>query len=96
VSKTLELVGSFLPMRRTVIVAEVDGVIEKIPVPTSNPVVVEDEGQRESLPLDIGAEIRKGDLLVKLDGSDYERGLKAEEARLEQAERELEKLKDWR
>lgn len=96
VSKTLELVGIFLPARRTVIVAEVDGVIQNIPVPSVNPVVVEYAGRRESLPIGIGAEVGKGDLLIKLDGSDYERGLKAEEARLEQAQRELEMLKAWR
>ncbi len=92
----LELVGNFLPARRSVIVAEVDGVIETIPTPKVNPTVVEVEGIRETLPLDIGASVQKGDLLVQLDASDYELALEAERAKLAQAKADLAKLLSWK
>jgi multidrug efflux pump subunit AcrA (membrane-fusion protein) len=95
ISETVELVGNFLPSRRTIVVSEVDGVIEKLPTPKKNPVVVEYDGGRETLPVGIGAEVKKGDLLVQLDGSDYQRSLGVAEAQLEQANRDLEKLLAW-
>jgi multidrug resistance efflux pump len=93
---SLELVGNFLPSRRSVIVAEVDGVIEKIPRPTVNPTVVEFAGVRETLPLDIGTEVKKGELLVKLDASEYELGLETEKAQLAHAKTELANLIAWK
>lgn len=95
ISQTLELVGSFLPARRTVMVSEVDGVIEKLPSPKSDQIVVMSGGQSETLPIGIGAVVKKGDLLVKLDASDYERSLHVAETELEQAKCDLRKLLAW-
>jgi multidrug resistance efflux pump len=95
ISEKLELVGSFLPTRRTVVVAEVDGVIQQIPAPEVNPVTVQYGGIRETLPLGIGADVKKGDLLIKLDASDYELALKVAEAHLDKANRDLDKLRAW-
>jgi multidrug efflux pump subunit AcrA (membrane-fusion protein) len=95
-SASLELVGNFLPSRRSVIVAEVDGVIEKIPQPKINPTVIEFAGMRETLPLDIGTEVTKGDLLVQLDASDYELELESEKAQLAQSKADLANLIAWK
>ena len=95
ISQKLELVGSFLPARRTVLVSEVDGVIEQLPSPKSDQIVVQSGGQSEALPIGIGDVVQQGDLLVKLDASDYERSLHVSEVELEQAKCDLEKLLAW-
>ena len=85
VSQTLDLVGSFLPARRTVLVSEVDAVIEQLPPPKSNAVLVKSGGQSEALPIGIGDVVQQGDVLVKLDASDYKRSLHVSEVELQQA-----------
>ncbi len=95
-SANLELVGNLLPSRRSVIVAEVDGVIEKIPQPRENPTVVEYAGMRQTLPLDIGTAVKQGDLLVQLDATEYVLALESEKAQLAQAEADLANLIAWK
>ena len=94
-SAIIELVGNVLPRRRTIIVAEVDGVIAYIPEPKNKPITVEFEGRKTTLPLDIGSEVAKGDLLLKLNASDYERSLKVAEAQLEKLKADLTELLAW-
>ncbi|MHC4176983.1 MAG: efflux RND transporter periplasmic adaptor subunit [Planctomycetota bacterium] len=101
---TVELVGSLLPRRRTVIVAEVDGVIrniakiEKIPERLREQYeALVSENVLTGLPsIDIGAEVKKGQEIVWLDPSEYNLKLAAAQARLTSAQRELEKLRAWR
>ena len=95
ISATLELVGNLLPSRRSIIVAEVDGLIQAMPKPRTNQVVVEYAGGREVLSLGIGSIVRKGEVLITLDGTDFERGLKVAEANLDKTKRELEDLLAW-
>jgi multidrug efflux pump subunit AcrA (membrane-fusion protein) len=78
-----------LPKRKTIIVSDVDAVIEHIPLPKDNPVVLQLNGRAETLPVGIGTEVGKGDLLVQLDASNYELELRAAEARLEMAQKQL-------
>jgi multidrug efflux pump subunit AcrA (membrane-fusion protein) len=94
----VELVGSLIPTRRTVIVSEVDGVIIDIPVSEDDRVEVEFNGQQfsEAPRLDIGVEVAKEDVLVLLDPREYELKLRAADARYNVAKRELEKLAAWR
>lgn len=83
-SSTIEVVGSFVPHRRTVLVSEVDAVIRSIPTR-----LLEVAGQKFDLPLDIGAAVKKGELLVELDDTEYQLDLKAAQANLLRAERDL-------
>jgi multidrug efflux pump subunit AcrA (membrane-fusion protein) len=83
-SASIELVGNFVPHRRTVLVSEVDAVIEKIPERT-----VEFEGQVFELPLDIGEKVTKGELLVRLDRSEFELQMLVAEASLKKAQKDL-------
>lgn len=94
---TVELVGSLTPRRRSVIVAEVDGVILEIPASSRERIETVIDGQRISeVPrLDIGVSVAKGDLLVRLDGSECQLKLRAAQARVDMAKAELEKLKAW-
>ena len=95
---TIELVGSLTPARRTVVVAEVDGVILEIPASRRERIETVIDGERISeVPrLDIGVSVAKGDLLVRLDGSECQLKLRAAQARVDMAKAELEKLKAWR
>jgi HlyD family secretion protein len=98
VAATIELVGSLIPRRRTVIVAEVDGVISEIPPSQHERIEAEIDGQRilETPRLDIGVDVSKGDVLVRLNPTEYQLKLQAAQARLNVAQRELEKLRAWR
>ncbi|MCA9216380.1 MAG: efflux RND transporter periplasmic adaptor subunit [Planctomycetota bacterium] len=97
ISATLELTGNLLPRRRTILVSEVDGVIDSIPNSRNN-ISFELDGQTVTQPLrlDIGQPVNKGDVLVQINRSEYELELKAAEARLAKAERELQELIAWR
>ena len=89
-ASSIELVGNFLPFKRTIIVAEVDAVIADIPDRR-----VDFQGQSYELPLDIGADVKKGELLIQLDDSEFQIGRDVALADLTKARRDLEKLKEW-
>ena len=84
---SIELVGNFLPFKRTIVVAEVDAVVADIPDRQ-----VEFHGQSYELPLDIGAEVKKGELLVQLDDSEFQLQKEVALADLAKAQRDLEKI----
>jgi HlyD family secretion protein len=99
---SIELVGSLLPRRRTVIVSEVDGVIKDL-------ADMEDKPLREHLgslgsaqlvddlpSLDLGTRVKKGQEIVWLDSSEYDLRLAAATTSLDYVRRELEKLFAWR
>lgn len=101
---TVELVGSLLPRRRTVIVAEVDGVIKDVADIEEIPEALREyydafvsEGLIDELPsLDLGTKVKEGQEIVWLDPSEYQLKLAAAQAGLDSAKRELEKLHAWR
>ena len=100
---TIELVGSLLPCRRTVIVSEVDGVIKDLAdvVPPEAPegegAVTGARGLVPVLPsVDLGTKVREGQPIVWLDPLEYELKLAASKAALDAAKRELDKLLAWR
>jgi multidrug efflux pump subunit AcrA (membrane-fusion protein) len=95
VAASIELVGTLIPRRRTIIVSEVDGVILEI---SDRPIEAEIDGQQisETTRLDIGVEVSDREVLVRLDPEEYELRLQSAEARLSYATRELEKLMAWR
>ena len=97
ISATLQLTGNLLPRRRTILVSELDGVIDSIPNSRNN-ISFELDGSTVTQPLrlDIGQPVSKGDVLVQINRSEYELNLKAAQARLAKAERELQELIAWR
>lgn len=97
ISATLELTGNLLPRRRTILVSELNGVIDSIPNSRNN-ISFELDGTTVTQPLrlDIGQPVSKGDVLVQINRSEYELNVKAAQARLAKAERELQELIAWR
>ena len=91
-----EFTGNLLPRRRTVLVAEVEGVISEIMTSTEK-VEVELAGQRysELLGFGYGQFVRKGEPIVRLDATGYELQLRSAEARLAKAQADLDKIKAW-
>lgn len=98
VTASIELVGSLIPRRRSIIVSEVDGVIAEIPSSQTERIEAEVDGQRFSaVPrLDIGVEVAQGDVLARLDPTQYQLKLQADQAKLDTTKRELENLRAWR
>jgi multidrug efflux pump subunit AcrA (membrane-fusion protein) len=97
-STTLELVGSLIPRRRTVVVSAVDGVVQNVPIAEQHYVELTAGGRtfREAPRLDIGVEVAKGDVLLQLDPEEYELKLQAAKAHLESAKKQAEHLYAWR
>lgn len=97
VATTLELTGNFLPRQRTMVVAEVDGVIQSIPR-SQRKIEVEIEGRKysENLGLDLGQPVSEGDILIHLDPTEYELELASAKARLLKAQKDLEDLLAWK
>ena len=97
VTETLDLVGNFLPRRRTIVVTEVDGVIASIPH-SKETIEVEVDGRHysEQLGLNMGQKIQQGDVLLEIDRRDYELKLAAAQAAKQNAEKELAALMAWR
>lgn len=97
VTETLDLVGNFLPRRRTIVVTEVDGVIKSIPR-SKETIEVEVDGKHysEQLGLNMGQKVQQGDVLLKIDRRDYELALAAAQAAKQNAEKELTALMAWR
>jgi len=97
ISSSLEVVGTLYPWKFATIAPEVSGVIERIPE-SGEEIEYEIDGKAFTKPvtLDIGHPVKKGDVLVKLDSTESELALKAAEARLNLAERELDNLRAWK
>jgi len=98
VTAKVELVGSLISRRRSVIISEVDGVILEIPAAETERIQAEIDGRAFSATsrLDIGMEVAKGDVLVRLDPTEYRLKYEAAVARRNTTERELENLLAWR
>ncbi len=102
----IELPATFLPKRRTVIVAEVDGVVHALPAPRGEapaPAGEEDflralrhDAERDPPNLNIGDRVEKGAVLVELARADFELELAVAQAELGQAQAELAELLAWR
>jgi multidrug efflux pump subunit AcrA (membrane-fusion protein) len=97
-STTLELVGSLIPQRRSIIVSAVDGVVQKVSMAEKHAVELMTGGRtfRAAPRLDIGVEVIKDEILLELDPEEYELKLQAAKARLESAKKQAEHLYAWR
>lgn len=97
VTSTLELVGNLLPRRRTLVVTEVDGVIESIAV-SKRRVEVEAGGRRVSreMRLGMGEAVKTGDVLAQLVKRDFELAMAVAQARLVKARADLAAIEAWK
>lgn len=97
VTATLELVGNLIPRRRTLIVAEIDGMIESIAA-SPRRVEVESGGRRISRPmrLGMGEAVKRGDVLAQIVRTDYELALELAQAGLSRARADLAAILAWK
>jgi HlyD family secretion protein len=97
VAQDLELVGNLVARRRTEIVTDVDGVIQSI-ASSGRTLELEADGETRSEPiaLGLGHAVKKGDVLVRIDPTDYELALAAAQADLNAANKNLVALRAWR
>jgi len=96
-SESVQLVGNFLPRRRTIIVTEVDGRILTL-AKARQKIEVEIDGKRysEHMSVDLGEPVTKGDTLIQIDPAEYKLALASANARLAETEMMLADLKAWR
>lgn len=94
---SIELTGTLVPWKFATIAAEVTGVIEEIPE-SDEKVTYELGGQQyeKTLPLDIGHQVQRGDLLVKINSSEALFALELARAKQKAAEAELANLLAWK
>jgi HlyD family secretion protein len=97
IEASLECVGTLLPLRATIIAPEVDGVITSFPA-SDRAVHYLENGEivTEYLGLDLGHEVKEGDVLVTLDDAGYQIALRSSEAQLELVTQQREELIAWR
>jgi HlyD family secretion protein len=89
----VDFVGNLLPRRRTLIVAEVDGVIQSIPASDAKiDVVVDGKHYSESLGVLPGQPVRKDQVLIELDPTDYELSLAMAQSKLAKEQAELQRI----
>ena len=94
--RQVEFTGSLLPRKRTQIFAEVEGVVKTIPqIGTKFDVVVNGKRYVEQLSLGLGQHVRQGDVLLKIDVTDLENEVLVNQAKLDKAQADLDKLKAW-
>ncbi len=93
---SLDLVGTLIPVRATTIVSDVDGIIESFPN-SNRSLEFEENGQKRSVPLtlDLGHEVREGDVLVQIDPTDFRLALEVAEKKRDLAKKNLDLLKNW-
>jgi multidrug efflux pump subunit AcrA (membrane-fusion protein) len=98
IAASIEVVGSLVARRESILVSEVDGVVLEIPVSQRQRIEVEVDGRRysEAPRMDLGVQVAKGDVLVRLNPMEYQLKLQAAKARLTTAEKELANLYAWR
>jgi len=96
IAESLELVGTLIPWRFATIVSEVDGVIAELPSYEKVEYEIGGVKYTEDLTLDIGHEVEKDDVLLKIDPGEFQLALDAANARLTLAEKELANLYAWK
>lgn len=93
IAAPIEFVGNLLPRRRTMIVAEVEGVVQAIPASGAKiDVVVDGKRYTEQLGVVLGQSVSAGEVLVELDATDYELALATAQSKLMRTQAELQKL----
>ena len=97
IARELELVGTLIPIRGTTIVPDVDGVIESFPNSDRLIKYLEDgELKSQFLGINLGHEVKKGDVLVKIEDTNFRLAVDAAKAEFELARRLRDELVAWR
>ena len=92
-----EFTGNLLPRRRIQVSAQVSGVVAEIPqVGTSFDVEVNGQHYVDRLGIGPGHVVKKGDVLLRIDPTDFQLEIAVAEAKLRKAEADLKQLKAWR
>lgn len=89
----IELVGTLIPIRKTTVVAEIDGSVAEI-APCDHTIQV--DGAEVPLSIDIGSRVKQGDVLVRLKDRDQRLALAVAKANQARLESELRNLLSWR
>ncbi len=97
IESSVELTGTLVPWKYATIASEVTGVIEEIPE-SGEKITYELAGQSVTkvLPLDIGHEVKAGDVLVRIRSSEAELALQLAQAKVAAMEKELANLNAWK
>ncbi len=97
IESSVEMTGTLFPWKFATIASEVTGVIENIP-DSDEKVDYEIAGKAYSkvLPLDIGHEVKQGDVLVKINSSESELAVQLAQAKVNATEKELANLYAWK
>ncbi len=97
VEERVETVGNLAPLKRTILYAEVDGVVAEVArAPKPLDIVVDGKLVHYPLNIDIGVPVRRGDVLVRLDPKPFQLAVQQAEKQLLMARRELDRLLAWR
>ena len=97
IASELELVGTLIPIRATTIVPDVDGVIESFPESDRLVKYLEDgEVKSQFLGLNLGHAVKEGDVLVKIEDTNFRLAVEAAQAEVELTRRLREELVAWR
>ncbi len=97
IARELELVGTLIPIRGTTIAPDVDGVIASFPESDRLFEYLKD-GQLKSqaLGLNLGHKVKEGDVLVKLDDTEFRLAVEAAQAELNLVRRLRDELVAWK
>ncbi len=92
-----EFTGNLLPRRRIQVSAEVSGVVAEIPqVGTEFDVEVNGQHYVERLGIGPGHVVKQGDVLLKIDPTDFQLEVAVAKAKLGKAEADLKELESWK
>jgi HlyD family secretion protein len=92
-----EFTGNLLPRRRIQVSAEVTGVVAEIPqLGTSFDVEVNGQHYVERLGIGPGHVVKQGDVLLKINPTDFELEVAVAKAKLGKAEADLKKRESWK
>ncbi len=97
IESSIELTGTLYPWKFATIASEVTGVVQDVRA-SGEKIEYEIDGTSYSkvLPLDIGHQVKKGDVLIKIESSDLEHALLVAKAKKVLMEKELANLFAWK
>ncbi len=97
IESSIELTGTLYPWKYATIASEVTGVVESVRA-SSEKIEYEIDGTAYSkvLPLDIGHEVKQGEVLIKIESSEAEHTLLVAKAKKALVEKELANLFAWK
>lgn len=96
-TRELSLSGDLLPLERTLVMSEIDGVIAEI---AASPQIIKAEVDGREVQfrmrLSLGDRVKKGDVILRFKPEDFRLALESAKARLARARAELASLQAWK